>query len=565
MRRRGNLRRNRIEKPKYDLKKVAIPIGVVAFLVLFFSIIFSLLNIGNRKIINGVKIGDIDVSNLTQEEAIEKLNTWKNENVLQEIKVSYEEFEELINVEQFSPDMDIDKLVRKACNVGKTGNILEDNYTILFTSIFSKKINLEIKIDEDKVNKKIVEINSKLQGALEESNYYIEDNNLIIKKGKAGIVVDEEKFKDEINSKLVDTNKEIKLKVINKSPSEIDIEKIYNEIHKEVQNAYISQDPTEVHPEVNGVDFDISIEEAKKNLEEEKDEYVIPLKITLAEITLDEIGKEAFPNLLGKFATTYNVENENRSTNLKLAAEKIDGTIVLPGEEFSYNKVVGQRTIAAGYKEAAVYSGGKVVDGIGGGICQISSTLYNAVLYANLEVTERSNHRFLTSYVEAGRDATVSWGTLDFCFVNTREYPIKVVTNVKHGVATAEIYGTYEEKEYEIEIENNLDEVLEYDTSYVKDYSLDEGTEEIKQNGSNGAISTTYKITKYNGAEISRELLSSDTYSPLEKIVKKGMKKTKETSAPMFADGSEDDEEETEEEIPTKEIKPELLELIKEL
>ncbi|MBP3256037.1 MAG: VanW family protein [Clostridia bacterium] len=564
MRRRGNLRRNKITKPKRDLKKIAIPLGIVALIVLFFSIIFSLINIGNRKIINGVKIGNIDVSNLTQEEAIEKINAWKKDIVFKDIDISYEDYEESINVEQFNPKIETDRLVRKACNIGKTGNIIKDNYEILLTSIFSKSINLDIKVDEEKLNKKIVEINSKLPGTLEESNYYIEDNNLIIKKGKAGIVVDEDNFKDEINSKLINTNKEIKLKVINRSPSEINIEKIYNEIHKEVQNAYISQDPTEVHPEVNGVDFDISIEEAKKSLEEEKEEYIIPLKITLAEVTLDDIGKEAFPNLLGKFSTTYNVENENRSTNLKLAAEKIDGTIVLPGEEFSYNKVVGQRTIAAGYKEAAVYSGGKVVDGIGGGICQISSTLYNAVLYANLEVTERSNHRFLTSYVEAGRDATVSWGTLDFCFENTRNYPIKVVTSVKYGVVTAEIYGTYEEKEYEIEIQNDLDEVLEYETTYVKDYTLDEGIEEVKQNGSNGAISTTYKITKYNGAEVSREILSSDTYSPLEKIVKKGMKKTTETSAPMFADGSED-EEENEEEILTKEINPELLELIKEL
>ena len=167
-----------------------------------------------------------------------------------------------------------------------------------------------------------------------------------------------------------------------------------------------------MHPHVNGVDFAISIEDAKKLLEEEKEEYIIPLNITEPEITLEKLGKEAFPQLLGTFSTTYNTSNKNRVTNLELASEKIDGTIILPGETFSYNKIVGERTIAKGYKEAAVYSGGKVVDGIGGGICQISTTLYNAVIYANLQITERSNHRFLTSYVTAGRDATVSWGTI---------------------------------------------------------------------------------------------------------------------------------------------------------
>src|SRR5699024_8061323 len=104
---------------------------------------------------------------------------------------------------------------------------------------------------------------------------------------------------------------------------------------------------------------------------------------------------------------------KNRSTNLRLASDKINGTVLLPGEEFSYNKIVGERTIEAGYKDAAIYSGGQVVDGLGGGICQISSTLYNAVVQANLEIIERSNHYFKTSYVEAGKDATVVYGQID--------------------------------------------------------------------------------------------------------------------------------------------------------
>ena len=327
-----------------------------------------------------------------------------------------------------------------------------------------------------------------------------------------------------------------------------------------MQNAYVSKDPVEVHPEINGVDFNISIEEAGNILKEEKEEYIIPLKITLAETTIEDIGKEAFPHLLGTFSTTYSMANSNRVTNLELAAEKINGTIILPDEIFSYNKVVGQRTIAAGYKEAAVYSGGRVVDGIGGGICQISSTLYNAAIYANLEITERSNHMFLTSYVEAGRDATVSWGSVDFCFRNTRKYPIKIISTVKNGVVTCQIYGMKEEKEYEIVIENKVEETIPYTITYVKDYNKEEKEEEIKQYGSNGAKSITYKITKYNGAVISKEVLSEDSYSPLERIIVKGTKKEELTNAPMFATG-----EEEEEDIITEEIKPELLEMIKEL
>ena len=561
MRRRGNTRNRNKKKNNIniDIKKIAIPAGIALLILLFVSVIFSLFNIGNNKIINGVKIGNIKVSGLTQDEAIEKVKKYKEEQILKDIKVTYNDFEENINVDMMSPEFDIDKLVREALKVGKSGNIIKDNYEILFSMLFGREIELEMSLNEEELNKKILEISSKLPNALEESNYYIEENNLIIKKGNEGNKIEENKFKDLFYKTVKNEIKQFEIPVEHVKPTQISIEEIYKEIYKETKNAYISNDPVEVHPEVNGVDFNITMEEAKTILNQAEKECTIPLKITLAEVTIEDLGKEAFPHLLGTFSTTYSMQNSNRVTNLELASEKVDGTIILPGEEFSYNKIVGERTISAGYKEAAVYSGGKVVDGIGGGICQISSTLYNAVIYANLEVTKRSNHRFLTSYVEAGRDATVSWGTVDFCFKNTRKYPIKVTSSVKNGVVTCQIYGMKEEKEYEIVIENVLEEVIPYSTKYVKDYTKDEATEEIKQSGSNGAKSTTYKIVKYNGAVISKDVLSNDTYSPLERIIVKGTKKVESVDAPIFATSRE------EENVQVEEIKPSLLELIKEL
>ena len=207
MRRRGNIRRSKNNKSNIDFKKYAIPACVIAILILFFSIIFSIANIGNKKIIAGVRIGNIDVSNLTQEEAIEKLNTWEKETMLKDIKVKYQDIEENIKVEQLNPKVDVDKLVREACNIGKTGNILKDNYEILYTLIFKKNIELNINYDENKLNKKLTEINSKLPNCLEESEYYIEENNLIIKTGKSGIIINEDELKKELNKKIIDENK----------------------------------------------------------------------------------------------------------------------------------------------------------------------------------------------------------------------------------------------------------------------------------------------------------------------------------------------------------------------
>lgn len=544
---RRNRGRIKVKKSRNHQKIIIISTIIITFLI-FISVIFSLINIGNSKIIKNVYIGNIEVSGLSQEEAKEKI-----ENILSnDIEIKYNEIEEKINIKDLEATTNVEELTKKAYKIGKTGNIVTDNYNILFTMIFKNKTDINIEFNNEKVEKEIEEINKKLPNAFEESNYYIEDENLIIKKGKAGTEVDKEKFIENIKQiAKKEENREITIPVKQTNPKEINIEDICSEIKKEPKNASIEQNPLKIYPHINGVDLAVTIEEAQKILEEEKEEYIIPLKITKPEITLDDLGKEVFPQILGTFSTTYNTSNQNRINNLELASKKINGAIILPGETFSYNKIVGERTIAKGYKEAAVYAGGKVVNGIGGGICQLSSTLYNAVLYANLEITSRSNHRFLTSYVTAGRDATVSWGTIDFCFKNTRSYPIKIMSEVKNGVVTTSIYGIKEEKEYEIEIESVVKEVLQYTTKYVEDLSLAEGEEQIVQYGANGAKSETYKIVKYNGAIISRTQISSDTYSPLEKIIKRGSKKEEEV---IIMDGESQEK-----------INPEILNQIKEL
>ena len=393
------------------------------------------------------------------------------------------------------------------------------------------KNNIMIKIyyNEEVLDNKISSILSALPGAVQEYSYYIEDENLIITKGKDGISIDKERLKELINDKIqkLESNTAIiEIPVVNKEPDAVDLEKIRSEIYKEAQDAYITQDPLTVHPNVNGVDFAISLDEAKEILKEDKEEYVIPLKITVADRTISDLGEEAFPNVLGTFTTRYDASNKNRSNNISLASDKINGTVVLPGETFSYNQTVGKRTIDAGYKEAGAYAGGKVIQEVGGGICQVSSTLYNAVLYANLEIVDRSNHYFQTSYVDAGRDATVSWGTVDFKFKNNRQYPIKVEAVSKNGVTKISIKGIKEDTEYEVVIQSEITSIIQKSVKYEEDSSLDSSVEQVEQEGHNGCTSKTYKILKLNGAIVSTEEISTDYYHALEKIIKKGIKQS---------------------------------------
>lgn len=527
--RNNNRRRKKTNKYILDIKKIILPIGIV-FAVLLFSTIFALTNSINEKIISRVKINGINVSNLTINEAYEKVKKDLDERKSKNITLKSGDYETTISLDQLEVQYNTIDAINEAYKIGRNKNIIISNYQILFTKILGNKIEKPIIINEDELNKTLDDISAKIPGVMIESSYYIEGNELIISTGKVGIQVKKEELKKkiikEIEKQVKGQNVQtIEIPIEERKPEKIDIEKIRTEIYKEPQDAYYEEEPFKLYKEINGVDLAISIEEANKILKEEKEEYVIPLKITKPKIaTIDLKYENFFPELLSKYTTRYDESNLNRSNNIKLASEKINGTILMPGETFSYNKIVGARTIKAGYKEAAVYMGGKVVDGIGGGICQVSSTLYNAALEANLEIVSRKNHYFITSYVSASRDATVSYGTIDFKFKNSRNYPVKIECKSNNGICGISIYGITEETEYQVVIEDKITEVIPYTTKYVETNLLEKGVENQVQKGVNGYKSEAYRILKLNGKVISKTLLSKDSYNPLQEIIEKGTK-----------------------------------------
>lgn len=521
-----------IEKNNKKIKKIAIIMSIILLILLILSTIFAVFNSMNNKIISGISIQGISISGLTKEETETKFKELIEDLSQKEIVLKYGDLETSINFAELNIKYYVDTAINEACRLGRDGNIFKNNFDIVKTRIAKRDIKISINYSESELNNKMDSIMAMLPNAVQEYNYYIEDENIIITKGQKGIDIDREKLKNTINDEIqtLESNTAIiDIPVFEKEPDEINLEKIHSEIYKEAQDAYVTQEPLTVHPNVNGVDFAISIDEIKELLKEDREEYTIPLKITIADKTVNDLGEDAFPNVLGTFTTRYDASNKNRSNNISLASDKINGTIILPGETFSYNQTVGKRTIDAGYKEAGAYAGGKVVQEIGGGICQVSSTLYNAVLYANLEIVERSNHYFETSYVDPGRDATVSWGTVDFKFKNNRKYPIKIEAVSKNGVTKMSIKGIKEEKEYEVIIQSEVTSIIQKSIKYEEDSSLDSSVEQVEQEGHNGCTSKAYKILKLNGATISTEELSTDYYHALDKIVKKGTKQSEIT------------------------------------
>lgn len=476
--------------------KVGTVLGIVfiSFIVIFFILFLgiTLYISSSDKIITGIYIKGVEVAGLTKEQAIEKVTNEFNNVLPNNLTVVHGEYETQLNLEDLGTNLNIEEAVNRAYNIGRDSNIFKNMGTIIKNLVSINNLELNVTVNTEQCTSILNDISTKLPDTVVQSSYYVEGNKLIITRGKSGNVVDVTPSIENIKNKIQDltyASSKIELVTVAKEPDAIDIDKIHNEIYKEPVNAYYTTNPYVVYPHENGVDFNISVDEANAMLNEVKDEYEIPLKYTAPSVTTNMIGTEAFPDLLAKFSTNYNARDTDRTTNLRLAAEKINGTVLMPGETFSYNTVVGERTIAAGYKEAAMYQNGEVVDGLGGGICQISTTLYNAVLYSNLEIVERRNHQFVPSYASAGRDATVVYGSIDFRFKNTRNYPVKILCTVSGGVAKCEIYGLKENPDYDVEI-----------------------TSRVTQTTATSIKSETYKTVRQNGQVISSERINKDTY-----------------------------------------------------
>lgn len=503
-----------------------IPLFIFAILVGILSTVFALINRDNETIFSGISIQGIDVSNLTIDEAKRKVSSIIGNHISEEISLQHNDFQTVILPEQFGVSFDVDSAVEQAYSIGKSDSLIKNNYTILSLLLKNYNISPSINYDEDLLNSLIDSINAQLPDRVVNSGYSIDGTNLIITSGKDGILISSSDLKDEILSFLNDIsskNETINIPVNNVGAEPINLDAIYKDIFKLPVDASYTTNPYVVYPSSNGLDFAISMEEAKAIISNQQDEYTIPLKITYPNVTTNQIGNEPFPDLLSQFSTSFTSSGYNRSNNIILSSAKLNGLVLMPGEEFSYNQAFGQRTRAAGFREAGAYSNGKVVQEVGGGICQVSSTLYNAVLYANLEIVERTNHYFNPGYVKAGLDATVSWGGPDFRFRNNRNYPIRIVTDTSGKKLKVYIYGLKTDDDCTVVLDPRYISSVPYKTTYQNDASLATGETRVVSSGSNGCKTATYKyVYDKNGTLISSECISRDTYSPHNKVVAVG-------------------------------------------
>lgn len=268
--------------------------------------------------------------------------------------------------------------------------------------------------------------------------------------------------------------------------------------------------------------FKEEITESINSLNEEKYIFNLPMITVDPKITTQNILKDlAISGELGTYSTSLENKEENTIYNIKLSSEVINGILVKPQEIFSFNKHVGPAEKADGYKESTIIVNGIFVNGYGGGICQVSSTLYNAILLANLPIVERYNHSVYgdaTRYVPLGRDAAVFYGLKNLRFKNNSDNVIVIFSKVFRDTLQVSIFGGNEDKA-EVEIISKDKKVIDYQIIREKDSKLEAGQEIIAQEGIPGYQIKTYRIVRKDGEE-KIEFLAEDAYKSVTMIIR---------------------------------------------
>ena len=441
------------EKAQKAARAKHIKIAAIVFAALFVLLI-SAAAIGGY-IVTGsdtnypnVRINGIDVGGLTREQTLAALDEQGWDDIVDKTLVVTLPAKVSFKVDYVTAGMKLsrEQAAVAAYSYGRTQG--------LFGNLFRYLLCCVLPADVDRLDKTINAdyLNNRIDGALEQLKLFTADKGykldkekktLTLVKGAGEIELDRDKLYSSISAALAAGQEELSFSELKTPLKEPDFQAMYNELSAEPVNAYYT-DTFDVVDEVVGCSF--NTDTARKLWENAglAEEVKIPLEISYPEYTAEELRSVLYRDKLGSQTTLYTWSTSNRINNINLAADTLNGMVLMPGEVFSYNDALGERTEEAGYKSAGAYNDGQVVEAIGGGICQVSSTLYCAVMFANLKTVSRTNHYFKVDYLDYGLDATVSWGKPDYKFSNNRDYPVKIVAYCDNDAKslTIEIWGT---------------------------------------------------------------------------------------------------------------------------
>lgn len=441
------------------VKKAFIILAVLVFTGVTATGITAKVFMGHEQIVKGVYIRQMDLSELSKNDALKAIQSLGKEIGVQKIRVEVGDDKWYVPLKDLGVGLDSEKMVNTAYALGRQGTLLEQYRERKDIATKGQELKLEIVVDRKAMDRKLTELTKPLSKLPVNATFRISDEDQIeIIPGNNGRGVDTSKAAQDLEDIV-----ELKVK-----PS-------------------LVLGMKEIEPQQKVSD-------------------------------LEAMGIKA---VVAKFTTIFDASQGNRSYNIAVAAEALNGLLVAPAQIVSFNENVGPRSSAAGYREAPEIVNNKLVPGIGGGVCQVSTTLYNSLLKGNFEIVNRRPHSIPASYVPVGRDATVTYGGIDFKFKNNRKSYLYIKSLVKGNRLTFKLFGDPAENK-EVEIIDDIEQVIENKTIYEKDPNLEQGKEVVKEKGHKGFRTTTVRLVKENSRVVKREVVSKSFYKPINRIIAVG-------------------------------------------
>lgn len=450
----GKRKTSRNRRLKHKRLWLAAGILVIALIGVFTPLIYYTWD--RQTFVPGIKIADIDVGNLTQAQAKADLDHKVSQLLNQKIvlKAAGQNSPE-VTLQELGLTVSYDNVISEAYSLGRKGNIFQ-NFSDKRAAAKGVTFDFTFAWDDKKMSAGLDQVLAGYNKPAADASFTISpQNTMLIKPEETGAAYDSAALIAEIKA--------------------LDIEKPASELKVAYQ---------EVPPD----------------------------------LTAAQLGSQQITGLLASYTTYFNPAEEARSENVRLAAKALDMAVTKPGDILSFNNIVGERTVDGGYKDAYIIVNGEFVPGLAGGICQVSSTLYNTGLLANLEVAQRSNHDLAISYVPLGQDATVAYPNLDLKFKNTTGGYLLIRTTVTANSLTISLYGKVNPGQ-QVTISNTTESVIQPEVQTVVDNSLQPGQTYIKQQGQPGYIVKSVRTVTVNGKVVSSEALPKSVYLALPQIM----------------------------------------------
>ena len=544
---------------KYHKTPVLIGLGCILLLAILISGGLSLYRYYSdpydHRILSNVTVAGVNVGGMKRSQAEKAVSEGLKSTLYgQDMVISLPGQSISLSQKESGVRLDVGDAVKAAYRFGRTGSQaqMEEDYRYSLTQTHPVDLLPHISMEEDHIRNLLETYSLEHSSTFIQSSYALEGDRppldfdhfnpmnttqtLLLIPGSPGFQMDQDLLIQELLTAYsrLDLSPKLTLPEGDQLPKPLDLDNIHQEYTVLPVDSSIDKDSQEVVSGSYGYTFDL--EQARQALG--KASYGDTVRIPMIYMEPETLDHEVFFQDVLSHAETPHGKNENRNENLRLACKAINGVVLQPGDEFSYNETLGQRTAEKGYKPAPAYSGEKLVNSLGGGICQVSSTLYWSCLLADLQITDRINHGFPPTYMSVGLDATVSWGGPDFKFRNNGEYPIQIRAEATDELVIVEILGT-DDRDYYVKMDVEAS-YTDPNTVY-QEFDAGSGYEdgEIIQNGVTKHYAKTYrcKYSKETDELLSRELEARSSYIGRDTII--AVVKEEKPTEPVPTEGPE--------------------------